>query len=232
MSSFSIAKKWMISNAENSSYRKLIRVSVKPGNAIILHRSTVERVARVRVLKWQIAPSTAVGPLGQLGQRALRPAVSRWKPAGGPARIRLLHSAGAFASGTITMISCASISRPVLHPLKPPRRLRTVNGQLGVPGTRVRGSATAVSTSTTLIIMIISQTAIKEYLKNIWRIFSIAFAILDACAIWDNMKMIFHTFLNNFIKLIVLQEYVLEREPVTAHRRRRAASSVQDAIFR
>lgn len=26
------------------------------------------------------------------------------------------------------------------------------------------------------------------------------FAILDACAIWDNSKMIFHTFLNNFIK--------------------------------
>lgn len=134
-----------ISNAENSSYRKLIRVSVKPGNAIILRRSTVGRVARVRASKWQIALSTAVGPHGQLGQRALRPAVSRWKPAGGPARIRPLRSAGAFASGTITTISCASIYRPVLHPLKPPRRLRMVNGLPGAPGTRVRGNATAVS---------------------------------------------------------------------------------------
>lgn len=137
----------LISNAGNFIYRRSTRVSVRLGNAIILHRSTVARVARVRVSEWQIAPFMAVGPLGQLGQRVLRPAVSQWKPAGGPVRIQHLHSADAFASGMITMTSCALICRPALPPLKPPRRLRMVSGRSGGLGTRVRGHATAVSIS-------------------------------------------------------------------------------------
>lgn len=39
----------LISNAGNFIYRRSTRVSVRLGNAIILHRSTVARVARVRV---------------------------------------------------------------------------------------------------------------------------------------------------------------------------------------
>jgi len=136
----------LINNAENSSCRKSTRVSVKPGNAIILHHSTAARVAQVRVLEWQIAPSTEIGPLGQVGQRVLRPVVSRWKPVGEPARIQHLHSVGAFASGMITMILCALICHPALLQPKPLRHLRMVNGRLGVLGTRVRGRATAVST--------------------------------------------------------------------------------------
>lgn len=180
----------LVNNAENSSYRKSTRVSAKPGNAIILHRSTVARVVRVRVSEWQIAPSTAVGPLGQLGQHALKPVVSRWKPAGGPARIQRLHSVGAFASGMITMILCASICHPVLPQLKPLRLLRMVSGRPGALGTRARGRATAVSIPNYFHNCgnILNNAKATEYFKNIWRISSIRFAILDACAVWDNTE--------------------------------------------
>lgn len=43
----------------------------------------------------------------------------------------------------ITTITCASICRLVLSPLKSLRRLRTGNGRPGVPGTRVRDRAMA-----------------------------------------------------------------------------------------